>query len=434
MGKIMTGAEAIRYIEARGHQPAASARPDDNPEKTRALLNAMDADLGNLRFIHVCGSNGKGSVCAMLDAILRAAGYRVGLFTSPHVQDFRERIRVDGALISEEALGAAGERLRDAAESAGISAGYFCLATALALDCFAASGCDFVILEAGIGGRHDATNAIDHKDLAVVTAIGLEHTDVLGDSPEDIAGDKAGILTPGCACVACDNGPAVNAVIRDVCEEQHIPLTIADASEAAVVSASLAPCEQVISYRGQTYTLPLLGRFQADNMVLALTAVEALRSRGIPVPEEAVGQGLASVRWPARCEVLSTDPVILLDGGHNPPCAEALKATLDALFGDAPVLFLTGMMRDKRISETLRILLPRADHFYCVSPDQARGLPASDLARMIEALGRPAAAYSSLTEAFADARDAAARARQPLVIFGSFYLAGAVRDLLKRVP
>lgn len=429
----MTKDEAIRYIEQSGSRSAASARPGDNPVKTRALLSALSTPLSDMRFIHVCGSNGKGSVCAMLDAILRAAGYRVGLFTSPHVQDFCERIRVDGKMIGGEALGALCERAKPLIHALDRPVGYFCLITALALQYFADQRCDIVILETGIGGTYDATNAIPHKELAVVTAIGLEHTDLLGNDLSQIAQDKAGIITEGCDCVAFCNDPAVNDVLRAVCSEKKVPLKFADNRTAVVESVSLSPPRQIMRY-GDLYTLSLLGDYQAENAALSIEAVRALRRRGLTVPEQSVKEGLSCARWPARLEVLSDDPVVILDGGHNPQCAVALDRALSSLFGEGRALLLIGMMRDKRIAETLSCLLPRIARAFCVAPDDTRALPAQEMAQTILALGRSAQAYSSVGEAYGDAVSAASAAKLPLVIFGSLYLAGEIRDLLRLSP
>ena len=429
----MTKDEAIRYIEQSGIRTAASARPGDNPVKTRALLDAWDVPLSDMRFIHVCGSNGKGSVCAMLDAILRAAGYRVGLFTSPHVQDFCERIRVDGRMIDGDALGDLCERSAPSIDALDRPAGYFCLITALAIRYFAEERCDIVILEAGIGGTYDATNAIPDKELAIVTTIGPEHTELLGDDPAQIARDKAGIITAGCDCVSFCNDPAVNDVLRSVCAEKDVPLSFTDIKAAGVESVSLSPPRQIMRY-GDLYELGLLGDFQAGNAALAIEAVRALRRRGLSVPDTAVRDGLASVHWPARLEVLSADPVVILDGGHNPQCAAALSQALISLFGNKRILLMTGMMRDKHVSETLSCLLPQIDRAFCVAPDDERALPAQEMAQTIRALGRPAQAYSRVGDAYGDAVKAASTEQMPLIIFGSLYLAGEIRDLLCLSP
>ena len=432
----MTKEEALNFIGQCGRQQHSGRRPSDNPRRTRLLLDKLGSPDRGMRMIHVCGSNGKGSVCAMLEAVLRAAGYSVGMFISPHIQDVCERIRINGQMISDHDFGIACEKIRPIVEQMNEPVGYFCLLTALAIDVFAEKRCDIAILETGIGGRYDATNAISAPDLAVVTAVSLEHTEILGDTLSEIAYDKAGIIKSGCACVSYDNGEPVNGIIRSVCRSEGADFTITDMSRAVIRDSNLSDPlsslkRQTLDWDGRSYALTLPGDHQVNNASVVLTAVEVLRGRGYTLPEAAVREGFSHVRWPARLELICEDPVILLDGGHNPQCADALSRSLRRYFGSGRFYFILGMMRDKRVQETLRILLPLAETVYCVCPDDARGLPAEDMASLIRGLGGKAVVCHSVKEALTDGRQAASRADLPLIIFGSLYLAGEIRDLYK---
>ena len=407
----------------------------NNPERTQFLLSSIGSPQKDLRFIHVCGSNGKGSVCALLDSVLRAAGFRVGLFTSPHLQDERERIRVNGKMISRKEYDTLSGLLAPAAEKMTDRPGYFCFLTALAIAHFAQEHCDFVILETGIGGTYDSTNAIDSPELTVVTNIGLEHTELLGSTVTQIARDKAGIIKPGTICAAYDEDPDVMAVIREACKNRQVPLRIADFS--SVTKASDQPDHdpldgQLIKQNGVLYKLALLGSFQINNAALALTAIDALRERGWLISDQAVRAGFQTVRWPARFEIISRSPLLILDGGHNPQCARALVETLDDYFPNQKVIFLTGFMKDKNYRESISILMPKADRFYCVTPPDNRGLPAEDLAACLRKAGANARAYSTTAEGLT--RVQAETDSLPVIVFGSLYLAGEIRDLMGLTP
>ena len=425
----MTKNEAIRYIESlsSGLRRKSSA-PLDNPGRTRVLLSSVGNPDRRLRFVHVCGSNGKGSVCAILDSILRSAGYRVGLFTSPHLQDFCERIRVNGKMIGGRDLADLTERLSPAAESLPDKPGLFCFVTALALTYFAEQRCDIVILETGLGGTHDATNVIEHPDVAVVTNIGLEHTEILGSTVREITFDKGGIIKTGCICAAYDGDPEATAVLREICTARHVPLQIADFASIRPHGQSCSLQGQTVTVNGTACTLSLPGSFQVNNAALALTAVDALTKKGWIISDESVRRGLKTVRWPARFEVLSREPLIILDGGHNPQCARALTETVDQLFPDRKVIFLVGIMKDKNYRETLQILAPKAERFLCVTPPDPRGIPADELSAYLLTCGAVSEAFDSARTALSSAVKGCGNA--PVIIFGSLYLAGEIRDLM----
>lgn len=377
-----------------------------------------------LKFVHVAGSNGKGSTCAMLNAILCRAGYRVGLYISPYIQDFCERIQVNGQNISGEALAAITGRVRREADAMEDHPSQFELVTAIAMEYFLGQHCDIVVLEVGMGGALDSTNAIDAPEVAVITNIGLEHTEYLGRTLEEIAATKAGIIKPGCRCVFYDGAPEVTAVIQAACAERQVPFTCAGRFPTRTVRQGLDG--QVFLWQDAEYQLSLLGPHQVRNAAVVLETVDALRERGWRIPQEAVRAGLREVRWPARLEVLSQKPLFILDGGHNPQCVEALMSSIGALLSGRRVVFLCGVLADKDYPKMMELILPRAQEFICLTPVSDRALSAEALADFLTGRGARARASADISAGIRLALDAAGE-DGVVIAFGSLYLAGAVR-------
>ena len=319
----MTGQEAVAYIDTfqwQAHAPGL--------ERIRTLLHALGDPQKELKFVHVAGTNGKGSVCAYLASVLRCAGYRVGLCTSPFLEDFRERIQVDGKLIPPEVLGELTELARPAAEAMEDHPTEFELITAVAMLYFRRCRCDIVVLEVGLGGALDASNVIDVPEAAVITAMGMDHAAILGPTLADIAAAKAGIIKPGGAVVSFGGCPEADAVIRERCREQGAQLTEVDFSRLRVVGTGLDGTDLEFAPYGALH-VPLVGLYQAKNAAVAVTTVEVLEKRGWEISRRALEQGLASVCWPGRLEVVRrAGPVILRDGAHN---AHGMAATVESL-------------------------------------------------------------------------------------------------------
>ena len=419
----MTEQEAIAYIENYTWSTTRLGL-----DRTRALLSALGDPQKKLKFIHVTGSNGKGSTCAMLDSVLRQAGYRVGLYTSPYIQEFRERMRVDGENISPAALAALTERVRVIADAMDDHPSQFELVTAIAMEYFYESGCDIVVLEVGMGGALDSTNAIDAPEAAVITNVGLEHTEYLGDTLEAIAQTKSGIIKPGCHAVCYDGAAEVTAVVAQVCARLEVPLLRVDFKALTPLSSSLEG--QRFLWQGREYALSLLGRHQLYNAATALTTLEALRARGWDIPEEAVRAGLRLTRWPARLEVLCRAPLCILDGGHNPQCAQALADSMNELLPGRKAVFLMGVLADKDYPRIIDEILPFAREFHTLSPLSPRALGAEALAERLRERGAAAAAHETV-EAGVEAALSSAGRDGVVVIFGSLYLAGAVRTAIQ---
>lgn len=417
----MTGEEALAYIWSQNwtaHAPGLG--------RIRELLRRLGDPQRALRFIHAAGTNGKGSVCACLASVLEAAGYRVGLNTSPHLERFHERIRVNGEEISDRDLGAVMDRVRAAALACPEHPTEFELITAAAFLHFLKRRCDVVVLETGLGGALDASNVIETPELAVLTAMGMDHAAILGPALRDIAAAKAGIIKPGGTVVSRGGCPEADQVFRRTCRERGADLIELDLSRLRVRELSLegavfdfAPWEGL--------TIPLAGAYQAENAALALTALEALREKGWRIPDEAIRRGLAAVRWPGRFEVLGRDPVFLLDGAHNAHGMRAAVESLRVLFPGKRLVFLLGVLADKDAGEMLDLLAPLAERVFALRPDSPRALDPSALCALLAARGVEARPCASAEEGL-EAALAAAGKDGAVCALGSLYLCGQVRS------
>ena len=398
--------------------------------RIRELMRHLGNPQNELRFVHIAGTNGKGSTSAMLASILSAAGYTTGLFTSPHLQRYNERIQVNGAEISDGDLLALLREIGSAAARMSERPSEFEALTALALLYFQRRHCRIVVLEVGLGGRLDPTNVIAPPEAAVITNIGLEHTEYLGDTLEKIAAEKAGIIKPGSDVVLYGQSPEVENVVRAKCAGCGGKLQATDISNLEVLSCDLSG--QRLRYRERReLRLGLLGLYQSRNAAVALDTVDALLRRGWSIPEDAVVRGLACARWPGRFEVLRREPLVIVDGAHNPNGVEALAACLEQYLPDRKVTFVMGVMADKRYDQMLDLVAPFAEKFITVTPDSHRSLPSVQLAADIgRRLGLPVKAAGTASEGVSMALEEA-RPGDAICVFGSLYQVGEVRASLK---
>lgn len=366
-------------------------------ENTFRLLKATGNPQERLRFLHIAGTNGKGSVCAMLDSCLRVAGHKTGLYTSPHLVDFRERIRVDGVMISPQETAEGLTRLRQAAQDWDHKPTYFELSTVLALDHFERSGCDVVVLETGMGGRLDSTNVVTPL-VSVITPIAMDHMAWLGDSITRIASEKAGIIKPGAPVVSSPQEP--------------------DATE--VLSAKSASVASPIRFIESPVDIPvaLPGIHQLWNAAVAIAAIEA---SGLKCPPEAIAKGLASVKWPARFQRVGER--IIVDGAHNEHSAEALLSTWHEVFGQQEATIVFGALRDKEYGVMLRILEKVAGEFLFVPVRSERS---EDPGVLKAQSALPSREFSDLPTAIKVAMDTTL----PVLITGSLFLAGEALEKL----
>lgn len=393
-------------------------------ERVSELLERLGRPQDRLRFVHVAGTNGKGSTCALLRYVLSESGLRTGLYISPHLVRMNERISVDGRDITDEDFARAVTELAQAAEGMDEPCTQFELTTALALHFFAETKCDIVVLETGLGGRLDATNAIGCPECAVITNIGLDHTAVLGGTLELIAAEKAGIFKGGRAA-AYDLPESVRGVLRKKAEDTGTQLNFADFSQIRTISSDFTG--QTFVYRNSEYCVTLLGEHQLKNAATALEAIEQLRAAGWNLPDDAVRRGFAGAVWPARFERVLKSPDFVIDGGHNPQCLTATAEALEHYYPHTRRVLLFGALADKNWQDMARLLIPVADEFVCATPDSPRALDAAVLAEFLHSEGCRAEAFNT-TEAAVDAALERARPDGMACCVGSLYMAGSVRN------
>ena len=401
-------------------------------ERELELLDRIGNPHRGMKYIHVAGTNGKGSTAAMLQNILTRAGYRTGLYTSPYIMRFNERIQIDGEQISDEDVCALTEYIRPHAEAMADHPSEFEIVTAIGFEYFRRRQCDIVVLEVGMGGEWDATNVIEDNEAAVIVNIGLDHTEVLGDTLEKIARTKSGVVKRGCPCVMYRQEPSVERVFEEVCRDMDAPFIPADFDTLRPLYSGLDG--QRFDWEDlKDLRLPLLGAHQLCNACNVLTAVKALNRRGWRIPEKAIREGLATVTWPGRFQLMAHEPLFIIDGGHNPQCLEALERAIETYLPGRKLVFLNGCMADKDYGDMFNRLRPFAREFVTVTPANPRALSAEALSAYIrENLDAPATPCATVAEGV---RTAIARAGAGGVVCacGSLYMLGEIVDEIERL-
>lgn len=396
-------------------------------DRMKALLAALGDPQKRGRYVHIAGTNGKGSVAAFTANILQKAGFKTGLTISPYVLDFRERFQIDGQMIPPETLERLAAKVRAAAETLAETPVQFEAVTALALCWFDEEHCDVAVLETGLGGRFDATNAVENTLVAAITRIDLDHTELLGDTVEKIAAEKAGIVKPGCIAVTypVQEKEALQAIAA-ACIREKADLVAPEAEDIHLRRGGLF--ENRMEYGGYEVNLTLPGAHQACNAAMAIEIALALWRQGLDIPDEAILEGLEATRFPARIEVLRSQPLVLLDGSHNPAGAAALAATLKAQRLPQKPAAVLGVLADKAAGEMLRALGESFSTIYAVTPDCPRAMSADELARLAsqELPEVPAYPCADLGQAL----DTALGLPQGAVVCGSLYLAAQARPML----
>ena len=419
----MTYEEALDYIHSvtwRGSRLGL--------ERTNELLHRIGDPHRKLKFVHVAGTNGKGSTCAMIAKTLSLAGYQTGLYISPFINRFNERIQMNGVSISDEKLAEITAFIKPHAEAMADHPTEFELITVVAFEYFLRSHADLVVLEVGMGGELDSTNVIGAPELAIITNIGLDHTRELGPTIHDIASAKAGIIKPGCDVLIYDQNPEADEVFASTCLSLGAKLHITDHSRITNVAASLNTLTFDCAPYG-TLSCGLVGTYQAKNAAVAITAIEILQQKGWNISEQNLKDGLMSVRWPARFELLRKNPIFIADGGHNPQGITAVTESLKQHFPDRKITFLIGIMADKDIPHMIDSLAPLAKEFVTVTPDNPRALHADVLAAMLTERGLTAISRDNVNEGV---RTAIEQAGPDGIVcaLGSLYLLGDVRKAL----
>jgi dihydrofolate synthase/folylpolyglutamate synthase len=411
----------VRYLYALGNELKAGATFDLAPMQT--LVAALGNPERGQRFVHIAGTNGKGSTCAFLSSIFKQAGLRTGLYTSPHLIEPTERIKIDGEPVTAEEFTTAFYTVHKIAEQL-VNDGrlsnhpsYFETVTAMALLIFRERA-ELTVMEVGLGGRLDATNVIT-PEISVITPVSYDHEAYLGNALSSIAGEKAGIIKPGVPVVLAPQHPVAEKILTERANKLECP--VIQAAMAEVEDIDVRANGSSFLFRGVRYECPLPGRHQIENGVTAI-----LTAMHLGVPSETISEGIKVTRWPGRLERVASQPDFILDGAHNPAGAAALAEYIREVAAGRPVWIVYGAMRDKAIEEVTEQLFPLADRLILTMPDFPRALRPDAI---LAVTGHPRAVLSgNVDEAIAEARKAP---REGLVFFtGSLYLVGEARAKL----
>lgn len=399
-------------------------------ERIGELCERLGNPQSSLKFIHVAGTNGKGSFCSMLNSVLLESGLRVGLYTSPYIRFFNERMCVNGEPISNDELAELTEYVKPIADSMTDKPTEFELITAIAFEFFKRHQCDVVILEAGMGGRLDSTNIIRNPYLSVITGIALDHTAFLGDTVEKIAAEKAGIIKDNAPVLyGGDDDNAAAVIERTACEKESKFYRV-DYSRLSNVSASLDGT--TFDYgRYEGLHIELLGVYQPRNASVVINAVEILREHGINISDNALKNGLEKARWQGRFEIISRAPLMIFDGAHNPQGIHSAVESIKTYFGDEKVYLLTGVLRDKDYTAIAKDLSAIASKAFTLTPDSPRALNSAEYAETLRKAGLEATPFESLADALDTAMNEAKRDNKPLVCLGSLYVYSSLMDILE---
>lgn len=428
----MNWQEVLAWLESLGQ---FGSRP--GLERINQVLDALGRPEKGLNIIHVAGTNGKGSVCTFVSSVLTAAGYRTGLYTSPHLVHYTERFQINGVAPEEEDLAPYFTQVRDATErlyaSSGLILTEFEVLTVVAFLYFTAQQVDYLVLETGMGGRLDATNVVTPK-LVVITRIGLDHTAILGSTLAAIAGEKAGIIKQQVPVVLAAQEPEAAAVIRATAQKNKA------AFYAAEEVVSVYPKDHNLS--GQRFDIKiadrwlpnlyikLLGSHQLENVATAACALQVLTEQGVCVSEAEFRQGLAGASWPARFELVNTNPLAIVDGAHNPNGAEALTRTVREYLQGWQLILVVGLLGDKDINAIVKLMASFATEAIVTRPDSPRAAAPNEVATKFRAFGVKAQAEADIGTAVNKALSIAGP-KDAVLVCGSLYLAGKAREILK---
>lgn len=403
-------------------------------DTVRELCRCLGNPQEELRFVHVAGTNGKGSVLAYVSTVLQCAGYRVGRYISPAIREYRERYQVNGRMITQKDLCALTEELKAACETM-VEGGLlhptpFEVETALAFLYFNRKKCDLVVLETGMGGRLDATNVADGTQVAVLTSVSMDHMQYLGNSLTAIAGEKVGILKPGCRVVSAEQEPEVMEVIRTRAEQLRLPLTVAEGRLVGRVRCGLE--RQRFDYDGlRDLEIGLAGSWQLENAALAVEVCRALSFCGYEIPERALRQGLKETRWPGRFTVLGKKPLFVADGAHNEDAAKKLAQSIEFYFTNRRIIYIMGVLKDKEYGKILECTAGYADQILTVTPpDNPRAMSGYELAREAARIHPRVTAVDSLEEAVEISHLLAGK-EDVILAFGSLSYMGRLMEIME---
>lgn len=421
--------EALEYIDSLSGYGIVPGL-----DNIRNLCDCMDNPQNSLKFVHIAGTNGKGSTLAYISTILKCSGLKVGRYISPTIYDYRERIQINEKYITKKAVAEGMEYLKGICDSL-LSRGLahptaFEVETALAFWYFAREKCDVVVLETGMGGLEDVTNIITTTDVSVITSISMDHMHFLGDTLEKIAAQKAGIIKPGCPVVSACQVDGVKKVIEETAKIMASELRVTEPKEVKHIKSTID--KQSFDYEElKKIEISLAGRFQIDNAVLAIEAIRMLRKRGYHISDKALMKGLKETRWDGRFTVVSKKPLFIVDGAHNEDAAVKLSETIEFYFTNKRIIYIMGMLKDKDYDKVISLTHKYADQILTVTPpNTGRALPAYELAKAILPVHESVTAVDSLEEAVEVAYLLAGK-DDVIISFGSLSFAGKMIEIVK---
>ena len=425
--------EAIKYITEVGNFGS-----NYGLERTYKLLEFLDNPHGKLKIIHVAGTNGKGSTTAMITSMLKEAGYKVGMYTSPFLEEFEERIQINGNNIPKEKLAQLMTKIKYAVDKV-IEEGYnhpteFEIITALMFLYFATEEVDFAVVEVGLGGRLDSTNVIT-PILSVITSISFDHTNLLGNTLEEIAAEKAGIIKSGIPTVIYPQEEVAEIVISSKCQELDSKLYKINKEDAKLINIIKEDkiYQQVKVKLDDEYDvkLPLLGEHQILNLAVALKALEVIKDKAPKLNRESIVKSLATVRWNGRLEIMSNSPYVVIDGAHNIQGITQLDKNIKKYFEYKDMYLILGILADKDVEDMVKVITPKAKKVFTVTPNSMRAETAEELLEEVKKYNESCEAYNDYKNAFEDALKLCKK-DDLLLISGSLYMIGEMRGIIKK--
>ncbi|MCT4507789.1 MAG: bifunctional folylpolyglutamate synthase/dihydrofolate synthase [Tepidibacter sp.] len=426
--------EALEYIH--GTYKFGRVLGLDNITK---LLSLLDNPQDDLNIIHVAGTNGKGSTCSFINSMLISSGHKVGLYTSPYLESFTERIRIDSENIQENELARVTEIVKSKVDDM-VKEGFnhpteFEIVTAIAFYYYKEQNVDFVVLEVGMGGRFDATNVIKNPLINVITPISIDHTDYLGDTLEKIAYEKGGIIKENCEVIMYPQNKESEAVIKKIAKEKNCTLTMANIEDKEITKMDILGQVFNCKVKDTVYEnleIQLMGKHQVNNAIVALNVINILKDKyDLKISDKDIYEGLKNTKWAGRIEVLKKDPLFIIDGAHNEDGANSLCNTIDNYMEDKSITLVLGMLKDKDVESVCEILIPRCKNIITTKPNNPRAMKSDELKEIINKLNKDCTSCDNIDEAVRLALKNSSK-NDAIICAGSLYMIGNIRRMVKK--